>query len=663
MQVDDKTDMVGQSFDEVLMKRALDDFDRAKRFLDPYHRKCKEMDQAYRNHEDPVNLRARNKFPWPTLQEDINAFVADTRDKLFYADRPCSVIGRSDTDQADAEQKQEMLDYQDQEDRIFEKVGIFLRDVALKRMCAAQVVYEERTERQMVEVAVPMPQVDQTTGQIVTDETGAPLPAIDQMGQVIPSGETTYQWVDVPVYKGAAVKRIDQTNLFFTVDKERDCDEWPIMVRSWESREFFNEEHFYNQEKLDTDYGDSPGRDSDYNSRMMLGEEVDMKDSKKGIEYVEWQGKVSKKELYEHLGIEVPVFDENEKTWVILGIADRKCPVRLEESFTIEPGGQRVIEGPNIRIGVMMNEDEGLIGMGLGDLIKPFHDAMQDLSGILLEQFKQSISPFTIINRTKLAKPKQLIHGAGNVLEVNSDPKEAIDYYNPPDTSGAIYNLMATFKQTRQNAGGIQDAIAGTGDEDAETLGEFNQVVAQASLRMRDYLRTFEKSFILPLYKLRNQINAAYLDEEYLYGVLDDGVVEWKTIEPAKIRASVDFICEASTRETNRNVLIQQFLHFLKIAPSVQSMGLPVRLDKLAAELAEVGFSWKQDKIEEIFPALRLEREGVMDIDAMVMQNSLLMMAMGQAQQTGQMPEPRTETEAVQSANAAQQPPTPGRMN
>ncbi|MHC4622001.1 MAG: hypothetical protein ACYTEQ_30035, partial [Planctomycetota bacterium] len=151
---------------------------------------------------------------------------------------------------------------------------------------------------------------------------------------------------------------------------------------------------------------------------------------------------------------------------------------------------------------------------------------------------------------------------------------------------------------------------------------------AQAQVGMTSYLRSFEQSLIIPLYEMRNQINMQMLDAPYVYGIIGQGAIDWRQAEPAQIRANVDFICEGSERETNRIVITQQILQLAKVAPLAERMGIPVRYDKLFEGLCEQGFSWSKDKIQDIFPSLKLEKEGV-DIDRMLLQTMLLRLALG----------------------------------
>jgi hypothetical protein len=233
-----------------------------------------------------------------------------------------------------------------------------------------------------------------------------------------------------------------------------------------------------------------------------------------------------------------------------------------------------------------------------------------------------------------------------------------------------IYELLGIFRTMAKDAYGLQEITMGKGDPKTETLGESTMVEAYSSLRMRNYLKTFEDSFIIPLYQMRNQINMNFLDQNYVYGIIGEGAIEWRTIDPARIRASVDFICESSTREANRAVMVEQLLRLIQLAPAAIQNGQPVRIDKMMKELCEIGFTMKKEKINDFYPMLRLEEQGAIDVDRIMVEVALFNLgvqagnvppgtpAPGQGAPTpGQnMPRPTTESEAVQSANQKAQP-------
>ena len=96
------------------------------------------------------------------------------------------------------------------------------------------------------------------------------------------------------------------------------------------------------------------------------------------------------------------------------------------------------------------------------------------------------------------------------------------------------------------------------------------------------------------------------------------------------------------------------------LAPYAQQAGQPVRFDKLLAKLAESGFSWSRDEVEEILPLIRFERESGQEgtVDQMLIQNAMLQQAAMQIQSLfggagggpGQeLPQPRSENEAIES--------------
>ena len=145
---DDERDM--ESYPERMLKRCQTDFANAKTFLTKFHAACVASYEWYHNAQRYEDLKTKSRFPVPFFQQQVDTFAAYILDKLFYKNRPCTVVGREDTDKEDANAKQELMAYQDDRDRIYHKLDLFARDCAMSRVGVAQVDYENRTERQLV---------------------------------------------------------------------------------------------------------------------------------------------------------------------------------------------------------------------------------------------------------------------------------------------------------------------------------------------------------------------------------------------------------------------------------------------------------------------------------------------------------------------------------
>ncbi len=456
-------------------------------------------------------------------------------------------------------------------------------------------------------------------------------------------------------------------------------DDFPVMVRSFRTRDYFREfDYFKNVENIKTaiDGESDEATDSTYDSenqinlkRMIHGLTVDQDTvTKKRIEYVEWHGKINKRELYNYEGKPIegpdgqPLTTKYEKVWAIVGMASNGVLVRCEETpFDIGK--------PNIVVGSIQVEEDEIIGTSICDKIYATQQGLDVLIGILLENFKQSVNAGHVINTAELSNGGQVtVNKQGFVIETTGDVNKVHKRIEQPRVAPDIYTFIDMFKQFGKGSSGIKDIITGRGDANTETLGEANIIANQAQLRMKDYLRCFEDTFIQPMYEMRNQINMQFLDEDYLYMVVGEAVQKWRTATPYQIRANVDFICESSAREANKTVLTQQLLQFAELAPLIQSMGFPVRLDKIFGKLAEQGFSWDRKTVEEIIPSLKFERDGA-DINGMLME--LMKATLGTSiDQAGGQPDPNqlpgggnspqstSESEAIAAVNKKGQPTT-----
>ncbi len=137
-------------FEAKMLKIVQDDFANAKTFMDKYHRGLVDFYKFYHNAKEYQDLKKKDKFPMPFIQEQVDEFVADNMDTLYYKNRPCNMMGVEESDKEDAEVKQKMLDWQDYKDKIYQKTKTFLRDAALYAMPICQIDYVERFQTKVV---------------------------------------------------------------------------------------------------------------------------------------------------------------------------------------------------------------------------------------------------------------------------------------------------------------------------------------------------------------------------------------------------------------------------------------------------------------------------------------------------------------------------------
>lgn len=637
-------------FEEKISKRVDSDFEKAKEFLADFHTQCVASYEHYFNASLYIDMKKKNKFPMPFFQQMVDDFKSYLSDKLFYKNQPCTVVPSEDSDKGDADAKQDLFKWMDYKDNIEGKMEIFLQDCALYRLCVSQIDYEETTQTKLVG------KIDESTGQPVS----------------------SVEVANVPLYRGARVKRIDPVNFFICQDKQTIDDGKPVMIRSYHHLDYFkSKKYFINIDKLDAAHinrnkpsgGGAP--ENLHTKRMFHGLKPD-KTATTDIEYIEWQAQVNKKELYEYLNLPiavdvpnvdpntgepdgtaktVPIVSDTDQTWCICGKAE-KVVVRLEEL---------AFPKPNVIVGVMQEDENELIGTSLADKIGAVQQGMEVLMGILLENFRQSVNAGHVIKKTSLiTEGDVMVNKPGWTLLTNEDVSKVHKRVDQPRVAPDIYQMLGFFQQMGRDAGGIQKPISAQGDPDADTLGEYEGQMEESAKKMVKYLRSFERTLVQPMYDMRNQINMLYLDIEYVYGIIGDGAIEWRKMEPEKIRANVDFICESSTREGNRLVITQQILQLGKIAPTAIEMGFPIRFDVLLGKLAEHGFSWDRDQVEEVFPTIKMEREGGLNLNQMLLENMMLKLNMekvmmmagimggGQAPGPGGGPQPRSEGEASQ---------------
>jgi hypothetical protein len=644
-------------FLENLRLRIVDDYAKAKEFMGTYHEWCKQKHADYHASEKYTDLRVKNKIPVTWTQEDVDTFAADSQDKLWFSGRPCRIVGREEEDKLDAEAKQAFQDYQDEEDDMFSKTMLALRDGALYKAAAMQVNYEERTKREWVQESIKVPAMD---------ELGMPM--MDEMGQpaMIDSGQTQWVLQDLVIYKGAACQRIDMQNIFFGIDKSSMSDHWPVMVQSFQDKEFFNTQpYFFEAGRTElAEKAAAKGNQNEASEKKSSGTL-----SEKPYEYIEWHGYVDKMAFYQYAiaaGLKdykgQPYSEQHlaevrpgDRCYVLAGLVDSTIWMRLQ--YDPFRWGK-----PNLIIGYIDPEEDSVTGRSISQMIECYQRGGENIEDILFQNFKQSVNAQWYFNDTALTGKKTIVNKAGGIITGNTEPGKAFSRIPVENVSKDIYLNLERLRENARNADGVKVIVTGGGDPNAETLGENQMALSQASLRMRNYLRTYEKSFIIPLYQLRNHINATLIDVEYAFKVVGQKAENWRVIQPEQLRTTVDFICESSTRETNRAVITQQILQFIEIAPLAVQTGVPVRIDKMMSELAINGFGWSMEKVYEIFPLLRLEEEQGIDVDSMLLQNSLMNMVLPPAPTNGsggpgQQARPLNEGEAAENANQKNQTP------
>jgi len=659
------------------------DFKDACDFCDGWHEKCADMYAAYHNAQDYTSLRKDHKFPVPFMQKTVDQIVSTLKDKLFFgAGSPCRIVGREKQDNQDAVAKDNMMRYQDERNGIRRLMSAWLRSVALDRVCVAQVDYVEKKRPVWEKVPVYKMLMDPNTGMPIVDDRGIPIPEMDMNGQPVVIGER-WERSEQTDYLGAWCKKIDPQNLFITQDKREIDDPFPVMVQSFhDKRHFYDEEYYFNQDQIGKQEGQGSPTSEDPAIKKMRqrGFRAEDTSARRSHHLIEWQAPVNKRELYDWMaetgrGIEVhtpgrlyidteademiEVEGPRDTCWAIVGVVDALAVVRCDPT----PFG---IDGPNLVVGVITAEDEGVTGVGLAERIEAVHYGQQELMGWWLENFKQCVNSGWGVDKTKWCDENPSVNTPGGVFQFMGNPREAMVRMGPDMISPHILEGMEHLEQMGQDSVSTQDTISGKGDRATNTATETTAAFQQAMLNISEYLENLEATFIIPVWQLRNEINAALIDEEYAYRVLGKKGREWRKISPHAIKADVDFVCEGSRREAQKAVLSQQVIEVAKVAPLCVSAGQPVRIDKLIGKLLKGGFSWPDDQVAEIFPLIAAEEEagGESQLNKLLAENAVLsqavqrmqMLMMGGAQSGapgpampgggGPLPESTTEAEA-----------------
>lgn len=596
------------------------DYERSKKYLKTFHRQCVDRYHHYVAPGLETNINKDRSFPTPFATEQIDTLKADMMEKLWYKDRPCSIYGRNPADSKDSDAKRAFMAYQDDVDDAHSKVNQAILNCCICKIAPAVVNYKE--EYKMVEEIQERPIPNPVTGLPVLGDDGMTPILFPDVVQV-----KKYS------YQGATVELIDPIDFFFTKEKREVYDEHPMMIRQKVSVEWFKSKPYFIKGAVKK-LGDIKLKTSDPDDvndllddrRSLLGFDKGEENQPGQYDYVEWHG----------------YFDPNntgEKELYILGVVDGEVLMRMQTGEEVFDLGH-----PNIVVGNIGQEYGEIIGLSLMDKIHSVVHAMDSMMGILFKNLRQTAHSMWAGDDT-LLKDNRIVVDAGSFIRTKGPPKDVIMRLDPVQISTDIYAGLEILRDMGQNASGINDISSGKVQEGVETLGEANILTQQTALRTKGgYLRSFEKSFIEPLYKMRNEVNIRYVtDEGYLYAVLEDDIMNWRKIEPDQVRSDVDFICEASVRENQRAVITQQILQAVNLNLKMIEILGPLPMIKLLEKLYEEGFGWRREDIEELLPVEAIAEQ-------LIMRDKAQQQEQMQNENPQNMPQPKTEGDAQQSA-------------
>ena len=614
-------------FEKMMLVRVNRDVSEAIEFTKPLRQEYLDSFQLYNRSSEYDKMRESETYPTDFYGQLIATFTSSMMKPLWSKDEPCSLTPGPNTSPEEVEVKQKLHAYQNREDSLKETHRIAIQDIATYGIGIVKTDFVNITETVWgtEERDVPpqrMQEIDPLTQQVVGEFD---QPVIDPE-----TGQQATETISVPkesiLYKGPHSERIDPQNFFFNVDKRRG-DTNPVMIRDFVDKDFFDtQDFFFNQGKLkdirtnDTSSGHDEDKQEIEVKRRILGMQDDASRSRKEFVYFEWQGLVNKKKLFKYLGpkfekdirteqmVDVHSLDivsEDEKVMCICGVVNGAVVVRLDKFF---------LDHGNIVVGIMAPIDNEMVGDSIGRQAKPGGKMMDILFGIMFKSLRVAV------NRGHGINVNAVEGGAAGVPDVNQDawvlkclenPAQVHKIIDQPSVAKDVYQAQALVERATRDRTAVSEVSSGKADPNAETLGENLLVSQETGTRSEDPLEIIEDGFIIPIARLRDEINMLFLtDPEYLIEVIgEEGVRDWVPLAPEQIRAHTRFMCESSGRESQKATITQQLLQANQIAPNALAAGQAVRLDRMLHDLMVDGFGTSEEKAGFYFPAVRLELE------------------------------------------------------
>jgi hypothetical protein len=608
-------------FEEYMLKRVNRDVAEAMQFMKPLHREALDNFKLFNRGREYTELRTGNIYPTDFFAEQVDSATSSQMSAIWAKDEPCKLIPGPGTKSEEVELKQKLHEYQNREDNLKTTHRICIHDINLYGIGIAKTDYIEKFETIWGTEEVPVTQTMQEIDPITQEPVG-------EFEQPVINPETMQpetRLVSVPkksiLYKGPTTERIDIQNLFFGVDKRR-SDNRPVMIRSFVDNEFFESQpYFINQDKIKAlEEKNSEEENSSEPSTIAKRRVLNMRDeesrSRKEKVYFEWQGMVDKGRLFEHLGpemktdprsgLEVDVHsselvEKGEKVMCVCGIVNNEIVARLGEFF--------LSDHSNLVMGISTPLDDEVIGDSVARQVKPAAMMIDTLAGVMFKALRLAVNRGHIINKSAVVGDIPDVNSDGFVLTVNGSVNDAHTILDQPSVSQDIYQSIALVEQWARNRTGRSEVGAGRSDPNAETLGENEMVDNASSIRSSDPLEQIESTFIIPLARIRDEINGIFLtDPEYMMEVLGEEEAQaWQPMSPEQIRAHTRFLCESSGREQQKSVITGLLLRLNQIAPNIISAGQEVRLDRAMYQLQTDGFGRSSEEAEYILPTVKME--------------------------------------------------------
>lgn len=614
-------------FEEMMLRRVNRDVSESIEFTKSLRNEFLDNFALYNRGNEYASLREDEIYPTDFYAQLVNTFVSSMMRPLWAKDEPCKLIPGPNTSSEEVEVKQQLHDFQNREDGLKETHRIAIQDIALHGIGIVKTDYLEETETIWGTEEVPdtetMQEIDLETQQVLREFE---QPIIDPITQ-----EPQMKEVSVPIesvlYKGAHSERIDVQNFFFGIDKRRDNSN-PVMVRSFVNRDFFNTKKFFINKKRLKDLNTSqPERDDQdanelWKKREILGMRDSSSISRNEFVYFEWQGLVDKKKLFSYLQkrdgprfeldprtnqfvdvISPELVKKDEMVMCVCGVTNTEIVNRLDKFF---------LDHTNIVAGIMSPVDNEMVGDSIGRQAKPGGKMMDVLAGIMFKSLRIAV------NRGHGINVEAVVNGEAGVPDVNQDawvlkcledPNRVHKIIDQPSVARDVYQAQAIVERWTRDRTNVSEVTSGKADPNAETLGENILVAQETSVRSDDPLETIEDTFIIPIAKIRDEINMLFLDDkQYRVEIIgEEGERNWVSLTPDQIRAHTRFTCESSGREENKAVITQQLLQANQTAPNALAAGQSVRLDRMMFRLFTDGFGRSEEEAGFFFPAVKAE--------------------------------------------------------
>jgi hypothetical protein len=258
-------------------------------------------------------------------------------------------------------------------------------------------------------------------------------------------------------------------------------------------------------------------------------------------------------------------------------------------------------------------------GYGQGVLQKnmPQLHAANVMFNMALTQAAQAIRGLRMVKLDALYYPQELDNPPGGNLLIKQkfDLDNAVKEVRQAPARNDVINLMGFAMERVRSGSAAKDIKAGASPSGEQTAFETAQISQNIAQRFILPLMNIEDTGIIPASRKIHHLDRQFLDPERFFEILDKDAVYYPQITPAQLVIDPNYICMASKREADTELVLNRLQLGIRNTIPLVGMDASGKYAKIVDELMKQFFEEMQyrnmDKIQAILDTPYVGQEQV----------------------------------------------------